>query len=200
MNKLITYDLVLNDELEGVSTISLVESPAIERNFIMMSKEESTPILLSKEKQIITTPVLIANKPIYRRNQQFGEHYVKFTKKTIEQVVQKYFKEGNMFSFNLEHSEETSGIFLFESYIVNRERGINPPIEFKDIPDGSWMASFKIENSKLWEACKAGQFRGVSVECFMTYKKDKNLGLEFSEEELDMQYFIDVYKELGKLK
>ena len=193
MNKLITYDLVLNDELEGVSTISLVENPAIERNFIMMSEEKSTPIILSTEKQIITTPVLIANKPIYRNNQQFGEHYVKFNKKTIEQVVQKYFKEGNMFSFNLEHSEETSGIFLFESYIVNRDRGVNPPIEFKDIPDGSWIASFKIENPKLWDACKKGQFNGVSIEALMSYKKQTEL-------DSDVIEFTEIYKELCKIK
>lgn len=186
------YDLVLEDDTEGVSKISLVDSPAIEQDFIMFSKDEPVQIILSQEKQIITTPVLIANQKIYRNNQQLGEHYVRFNKKTIELIVQKYFKDGNQLNFNLEHSQDVNGLYMFESYLVNKSRGINPPIEFSNISDGSWIASFKIENNKLWEAVKLGQFKGVSVECLMSYKQSTQMDSERLEFEL-------IYKELCKI-
>ena len=196
LKNLRTYDLILDDETEGVSKISLVESPAIEKDFIAMSKEEEESksyVALSADKQIITTPVLIANQKIYRNNEQFGEHYVRFSKKTIESIVQKYFKEGNQLNFNLEHSQDVSGLYMFESYLVNRSRGINPPTEFSNISDGSWVASFKIENQKLWEAIKLGQFKGVSVEALMTYKQSTELDSELLE-------FEEIFKELCKIK
>lgn len=51
---------------------------------------------------------------------------------------------------------------MFESYIIDKARGINPPIGYEDVTDGSWFGSFKVENEEVWENRKA--FTGFSVE------------------------------------
>lgn len=199
MDTLKTYNLFIGDEIDGVSKISLVENPAIEINFLAFSSaDKKVKYKLSEDKQIITTPILVANKAIYRNQLPLGEHYVVFPPTTIEQIVQKYFKDGNGMDFNIDHSEDIKGMYIFESYIVNRERGINPPNEFSDLPDGSWMGSFKIDNPAIWQSIKDGRFKGVSVECFMAYTTSN---LEQSEEDINfMEYLKEIYDELKKLK
>ena len=53
---------------------------------------------------------------------------------------------------------------MFESYIVNRERGISPQ-EFSDIPDGSWICSYKVDNDELWnEIINGNELNGFSLQ------------------------------------
>lgn len=197
MNKLNTYTLVIDDEVDGVYKISLVENPAIEVNFLAFN-DEKIKYKLSEDKQIITTPILIADKAIYRNQPPLGEHYVTFPPQTINDIMVKYFKDGNGMSFNIDHSTDINGMFIFESYQVNRERGINPPNEFSDISDGSWMGSFKIDNSEVWSMITAGKFKGVSVECFMGYvQQDEQLSIEDKE---FLDELTEIYKELTKIK
>lgn len=185
------FNIVLSADTDGVEEISFVENPAIEVDFIALSKspaqEEKSLIMLSEDKQIVTTPVLIPDKLIFRSDANRGDHYIQFSKETIEQISQKYFKDGKMFKFNLEHSQPVKGVYLCESYLVNSERNIEPPKEFSDLPDGTWIASFKVENTNLWKAIKLGQFKGVSIEGYFDYENE-----ELSE-------LKAIYKELSKL-
>lgn len=197
MNKLNTYTLVIDDEVDGVSKISLVENPAIEVNFLAFNNEK-IKYKLSEDKQIITTPILIADKAIYRNQPPLGEHYVTFPPQTINDIMVKYFKDGNGMSFNIDHSTDITGMFIFESYQINKERGINPPTEFSDVSDGSWMGSFKIDNPEVWSMIKAGKFKGVSVECFMGYVQ-QNEKLSIEDEEF-LSELTEIYKELTKIK
>ena len=203
------YELILdpNSDIEGVDKISFVEQPAIEVNFLRFSKNEPNKYTFSEDKRIITSPALIADKIIYRNDEFNGEYNVVFKKDTIYQIVQKYFKNGYLYSFNVDHSVDVNDVYLFESYIINRERGINPPTEFKDIPDGSWMVSLKVENDNLWSDIKSGVFKGLSVECIMdsmkinynTINKNINDSINNSEQEL-LEYFKSVVQELSKIK
>ena len=66
-------------------------------------------------------------------------------------MVEKYSKSGLFNSINLNHDDiPVEGVYLIESYIKDRSRGIVPK-EFADIPDGSWLCSFKVENDELWK-------------------------------------------------
>jgi hypothetical protein len=63
---------------------------------------------------------------------------------------------------NAYHNAELDGVFMFESYITDTERGILAPKGYEDTPDGSWFGSFKVENNEVWENRHA--FKGFSVE------------------------------------
>jgi len=119
----------------------------------------------NEERRIVTGPLMIANLPIYRKSPDGFEFYVVFDADTIEQLVMKYYKAGLQHSVNLMHNGiQVDGVYMFESFIVDSQRGITAPKGFENVPDGSWFGSYKIENEEVWNLVKAGKFRGFSVE------------------------------------
>lgn len=158
----------VNDDVNiGIDAISLVDMPAVEKNFLCFS-EEKQPVKMKfdNSKHIITGVVCLADTPIYRYNERMGEYYVVFTKETIEKMVEKFAKMDLFKSVNLQHDDKqfVDGIYMIESYITNKQRGINP-IEFADIPDGSWVCSYKVENEALWgEIINGNKLNGFSLQ------------------------------------
>lgn len=159
------YKIVIDDDC-GMDAIALVHDPAIERNFLTFSNSPKMVIKMSDdEKHLLSGPVCLADTPIYRYSPDMGEYYIVFEKDTIERMVHRYMKENLGNSVNLEHNSDKSTLActMVESYIKDTPRGICPA-EFKDVPDGSWFATFKVEDDEIWNAVKAGDFKGFSLE------------------------------------
>ena len=157
----------IDDELTGINAISLVQSPAVEKDFLCFNQEDKpVSMKFDNAKHIITGVVCLADTPIYRYNEKYGEYCVVFSKETIEKMVQRFAKMDLFKSVNLQHDNTkfVDGVYMVESYITNKERGINP-IEFSDIPDGSWIASYKVENETLWnEIINGNKLNGFSLQ------------------------------------
>jgi hypothetical protein len=47
-------------------------------------------------------------------------------------IVQRYFKQGNQHNVNAYHNAELDGVYMFESYITDAERGVMPPKGYED--------------------------------------------------------------------
>jgi hypothetical protein len=158
------YEIQINEDLSdasGVGFMSIVDRPAIETNFLVFSKELKYAV--NDEKRVITGPAIIADKPIYR--EIAGEKcYTVFTKDVTEKIVKKWAALQNYSLVNTQHQIPVEGVNLFESYLINRERGINPPNEFQDIADGSWFVSYYVTNDEVWNQIKSGEFMGFSIE------------------------------------
>lgn len=165
----------LTDNETGVYTVSLVESPAVEVDFLTFSKEEPIQLQFNDEKYVITGVALRADHPIYRNSVNYGEHYVVFNKETIRQIVEKYSKFGFNNLVNIEHDQNhyVDNIIMLESYIVDKERGLNP-IEF-DVSDGSWIVSYKVNDITLWDKIKKGEVKGFSVEGLFRYSEPESV-------------------------
>lgn len=166
-NNLPIYELTLGDELDGVSLISIVTSPAIESNFLAFSDEKKKYTFSDNEKHILFGAALIPDLPIYRVGQNGEDYYVLFGKDTIEKIAQRFFKEGNQSNISLFHEMPVEDCFIFESFITDPERGIAP--KDLDLPTGSWVVGLKVENDEVWDLVKdTDLLRGFSVECYMT--------------------------------
>ena len=64
------------DDMTGVSAISIVENPAIEEDFVFLSKVGKVELQeVDNEKKILMGPALVPNKPIYRVNGD-QEYYI----------------------------------------------------------------------------------------------------------------------------
>lgn len=162
MNKgLPIYNAVIDSENDGIQFVSLVESPAIETNFLAFNKLQKYS--LDTDKRIVTGPLIIADFPIYRRDSIRGEYYVIFSKETIKELAEKFLLDKKTTSVNLEHSESVTGVILTELYIKDVSRGISPK-EFEDVSDGSLFATYKVENDSVWEEIRSGAFKGFSLE------------------------------------
>lgn len=132
--------------------------------------------VISEDEHIISGPLMIADELIYRNNERFGEHYVKFSADTIQKIAIKFSKKKYQSNVNLMHdpNQKVQGVTMFESFIVDKNRGILPMKGFEDVADGSWFGSFYVENEEVWNKVKAGEFKGFSVEGLFDYEEPKS--------------------------
>ncbi len=72
----------------------------------------------NQDQRIVTGPLMVADLPIYRRDQD-EEYYVSFSAAEIKKIVQRFFKKGYQSKVNVEHSTPVDGVFMFESYIID---------------------------------------------------------------------------------
>lgn len=176
------FRIVLGD-CDGLTKMSLVESPAVDSEFIAFSKQEEQEFRFSidKTKHNIFGVALRADYPIYRESGRM-RYFVVFEKDTINQLYEKFMKDGLTSKVNLEHSKDTDGVYLIQSFLKDTEHGINP-VGFEDISDGSWFVSYHIDNQAVWDDILAGKFNGFSVECFAE--------IDMMEEKDELEEFID---------
>ena len=188
------------DDTEACGTISYLlwgGEPMLRWAESKMNQEQFSANLSfavqDEDQRIVSGPLMIADLPIYRRDEE-GEYYVMFTGEQIKKIVQRFFKKGYQAKVNIEHGKKAEGVYMFESYIIDRERGVNPPTGFEDVADGSWFGSFKVENDKLWGEVKAGTFKGFSVEGLFRYEK---AGMIVQKEE---QIMSQIFKILSQVE
>lgn len=169
--KLPIYDVVidLNDEETGMSCISLVDEPAVEKDFLLFDKQAPKQVLQfaidDNMEHCITGVAIRADYPIYRIGTSGYEYYVRFSKETIKDIVEKYSKQGLWNVTSLQHDgKEIDGAIMVEMYIKDSEKGINPK-GFEDIEEGSLFTTYKIVDEQLWEEIKnSDNINGFSIE------------------------------------
>lgn len=172
--------------LDGdLDAVSLVRNPAVEVSFLCFNKQEPVKMSFNDDKHQITGVAILADTPIYRFNPQIGEHYVSFSKELIENLVYKFFHHHKQEETNLEHSDIVENLTLIESYFVNHSRGI-VPTEFADVPDGSWIVTYRVNNPEVYEKIKNGEVTGYSIQGQFTYPDEA-----FNKEEDEMTAFLE---------
>lgn len=163
MNKLPIYKAVIRDVEDGVYSISLVDSPAIDVNFMYFNDDKTKYNIYDEEKRIIVTPILRSNYKIYR-NIGGNEFYIEFDKQTIEEIVLKYFKQSKQSDFDTYHNSVLEpGLTLYESWIIDKSHGKMPPKGFEFLNDGDWVGTIKVDNDDIWNKIKSKEFKGVSI-------------------------------------
>ena len=189
-------ELILDEDQEdaGVEAISIVESPAIESDFIALKDQEIKLAKVDGDKKILMGALLIPNKPIYRNGVE-GEYYIYFSKDTVQKASQMYLKNGYQNNSTLEHAETLNGLTLVESWLVedevqdkSRKYGLNVPV-------GTWMGAVKVNNDEIWqEYVKTNKVKGFSIEGYFADKMeapkdkiDENLATDKSIEQIDQE-------------
>lgn len=169
------FELKKKDWLDSsVFRIALVESPAIETDFIFLSKEDK-PIQLSvqEEKRMIYSPVLIPDKIIPRVSDAGDPYEIYFSGDTIEEIAKDYMlKKVTLGEWNSEHNEnqKLEGVDVVENWIV--ENPLNDKateLGFK-VPAKTWMQGTYISNDEVWAKIKNGTYKGISVEADMAHE------------------------------
>jgi hypothetical protein len=179
------------DEKSGIEAISVVESPAIEEDFIALKKQEFKFAEVDKEKRILMGAALVPNKPIYRKNED-NEYYIYFSKKTVRKASELFLSNGKQNNSTLEHQVPLKGLSVVESWIVEGEKDKSTHYGF-DVPIGTWMVSMKVYNDEVWnDFVKTNKVKGFSIEGYFADKlerpKDKTIKDDlsvFDEEEAE---------------
>jgi hypothetical protein len=167
-------ELILDEEdLDaGVEAISIVESPAIESDFVALKNQEIKLAEVDKEKKILMGALLIPDKPIYRNGSE-GEYYIFFSKDTIVKASQMFLQNGNQSRSTLEHAQALNGLTLVESWIVEDKAKDKTALYGLDVPVGTWMGSVKVNNEDVWnEYVKTNKVKGFSIEGYFADKME----------------------------
>lgn len=192
MSKLQEIELFIEDENEdGVFAISLVDKPAIEEDFIALSKSNGIELKVAdEERRIAVGYALIPEKRIYRKMQPKGfdepvEFNIYFTAETIAKTQELYMKNLNNNNVTSDHERPVKGCTVIESWITEDTK--QDKINLFDIKPilGGWAVMMKINNDEEWEQVKKGEYKGFSIEGM--YKGFENLKMseekELTEEE-----------------
>lgn len=185
------YMAEINDSVEsGVNFVSLVDFPAIKMKWQAFTKDQPMTFSVSDEKQMIAGPAMVADLPILRR-ENGQEYYVVYPAKVIRQIVEKFAAQNYFNNVNIMHSSvRPNTVHMVESFIIDRERGVNPPKGFENLTNGSWWLGHKITDKALFDECKS-TFQGYSVEGMF------DLVPQYSE---DKQAIEELVAELTQLK
>lgn len=168
-------ELILDEdqELNGIEAISVVESPAIEEDFVALKNQEVKLAEVDKEKRILLGALLIPNKPIYRRSGE-EEYYIYFSRDTVRKASELYLMRGNQNNSTLEHQYEINGLSLVESWIVEDKQKDKSAYYGMDLPIGTWMGAVKVNNDEIWnEYVKTGKVKGFSIEGYFVDKAER---------------------------
>jgi hypothetical protein len=190
--KIIELIIDENDLQTGIHAVSVVHSPAIEENFIALSKHEIELKEVDAEKKILMGAALVPNKQILRADKEGNGYYIYFSEDTIKKASELFLMRSNQNNATYEHKEKLSGMSVVESWVIdNPEMDKSKEYGFS-LPKGTWMISMKVNNEDIWSDVKAGKVKGFSIEGYFADK------YEMSVQKDEKQEIINQLKELLK--
>jgi hypothetical protein len=121
--------------------------------------------VISEDKQMLISPVMIPNKPILRRDTNGEDYYVYFTPKTVEKMAHGFIKNKFVDSINVQHDAgvKLTGAYVVESWLKKDDKDKSYSYGF-DLPNGTWFVALKVEDTNLWQLVKSGVVKGLSLE------------------------------------
>lgn len=169
MNKIPTYSALIENGEDGITTISWVTNPATQVDMICFSEDDKQKYTFAEDdKQLVTSVVMLADTKIYRNNGGF-EYYITYSKDTLIQMCEKMLKDNTFNTISFEHDGnviENGRVSLVELYTVddNKKSPFN-------VPKGSIIATYKVNDVDLWPLFKSGEIGGISLEGYFTIKE-----------------------------
>jgi hypothetical protein len=181
--KLVEMILDDSDFRTGIHAISIVEHPAIEEDFIALSKDYEVKFAeVKKERRVLMGPALIPNKAIIRMDEEGEPFHIFFNRDTVRKASEMYLILNRQSRSTLEHEIELQGLCLVESWIIDDPKNDKSKAYGLEYPEGTWMVSMKVLNDEIWEGyVKTGKVKGFSIEGYFAdavKKKDENLAVE----------------------
>lgn len=180
-NGLPVYQATITDDECGVFCVSLVTDPATEVDFVTFDADK--PIqkfaVNDKKEHLVSGVIMLCDTPIYRRTASNYEYYITYSRETLKLMAEKMIKDGVGSNINIQHQDgtEVSGVNLMELFLINKENGVCPSY-FKDVPDGSLIGTYKVNNPDVWEMIENGEVLSFSLEGLFaleqTFNKQEN--------------------------
>jgi hypothetical protein len=173
----------------GLQDVALVNDPAYKSMFMKFNEQKEMHFSIqNEEQQIVMGAVMIPDRLVYReeKGQPF---YVSANRETIFKASQKFASENRNLNVKATHEskENVSDVFIFESFVTDENR-VQSVKGFEDLAIGTWFMTMKINNPKVWESVKNGEFNGYSLEALFSLKPITVLN------ESDMQQLLNAIK------
>ena len=173
-NNIPIFAVNVDDPGCSISTMSLVDDPAMSIDMVCFSKEQKMNFSIQDEsKHNILTCLVRVDFPILRLTEDGNPYYIVFNKENAKVLCQRLMTDGMQQNISLQHNGKLiQGIQLQEVFIKDSSLGISP-VGFEDAADGSLMGVYHIEDEALWNDCIEGRFKGISIESLLGIEEFK---------------------------
>jgi len=195
LDRLPVYEITIEEDgNQGIRMVSLVKDPAIEVKGMYFSNEEiekEKDFSFKKvgDKQIIVGPAMLPNKKILRKDENDNMYYVVFKPETIRMMVDKFNKENNNKSINVDHTNKMVNAFIQQNWIIE-----DPTYDksrfygFNNLPVGTWFIEVKVEDTDFWNT-------DIKEEGKYSFSIEGLMGQQLVEMDNQLNKFIDTLTE-----
>jgi hypothetical protein len=175
-------ELLLSEEDEAfLDSISIVDKPAIERNFYYFSEDKPVQMWFNDDKMIVTGPAMIPDQRIPRTGDDGEVYFVYFSPDTIRLAADLFLKKNKASKNNVNHVPVyTDKLHVFESWIKESQNDKSVDYGFGDLPVGTWFVSMKVDDMETWQKIKEGKLNGLSVEGAFMYGQEQLERMDFA--------------------
>lgn len=182
------YKAKLKKKENGLNILSMVETPAIDINYIKMNEEINhiKMEILNEEENIVIAPALVPDQLIPRVHKGI-KYFICFDAETIEESLIKMSAEQKDQNVDINHSEKLiNGAIVMEKFITHPNR-VTQVKNFENLPMGTLFFTAKVTDPQLMSDIKAGKINGWSIDGIFELEIDEastaSDGMEFSLEE-----------------
>ena len=136
MEKLKLYLADIEDKEDGLLRLSLVKHPATGCGWEVLS--------VGNKYVRVFAPIIVSNKPIYRKDEHLGEYNLLFLPEVIKDIQKRTAIEHPRIKFDIEHNgKEVDGIVVVSSFIIDYSTDTLYS-DYFGLPDGSWVMELLI--------------------------------------------------------
>ena len=107
---------------------------------------------------------MVPQQLILRKDELGNPFHVYFSKDTIKKIARKFFEYNKQNNTDINHDDNiVTNNTLLESWIVEDPSMDKSKAMGFDVPAGTWMASYKINDEETWKQIKNGELNGYSI-------------------------------------
>ena len=118
------YWAELSDNEDGMVYVSLVDDPAVDRDFMAFSAEKKIPVcaISNEERRLVRGVLMRADFPIYRVVPPGEEFYIIFSAQTIRRMTERFLEKGNQGNVNTMHipGSDVEGVNLVQLFLKDK--------------------------------------------------------------------------------
>lgn len=142
------------------------------------------------DQRVVVGVVMLPGKQIKRIDEQGNTFSIIFTEDTIRKMSEKFFKDSvhNNTDQNHDFNISTQNTLL-ESWIVEDAEYDKSRLYGFDVPVGTWLVKYKINDDKLWSDIKRGVLKGFSLAGSFIKKLIRK-----KKEEVQFQQIVNILK------
>jgi hypothetical protein len=165
-----TIELFIKDEAEdGVFAISLVDQPAIESDFLALSKQVDNKFKIKlkeidKKRKVVVGYALIPDLKI-PRVKDGKEFNIIMSKETVALAASLYMKKLNLANVTSQHEKPVEGCCVIESWIIEDAKMDKANIyNLEPAPKGGeWVVMMALTDEE-YAKVEDGEYNGFSIE------------------------------------
>mgnify|MGYP003635598083 FL=1 len=194
-----TIELFIKDESEdGVFAISLVDEPAIESDFLALSKQDNNKFNINlkevdKKRKVVVGYALIPDLkiPRYKDGKEFN---IVMSKETVALAAKLYMSNLNGANVTSQHEKPVQGCCVIESWIIEDAKNDKANIyNLEPAPKGGeWVVMMSLTDEE-YSKVEDGEYNGFSIEAMFQGFDALEQSKELTEDDL-----IEKIKELLK--